>query len=210
MKNEWDDYANDWDSNPDVQLYAEKAYQSLIEIIPVENKSILDFGCGTGALTERINGNAELVLAIDPSSEMVKQLEKKSLSNVVTIADYLTGELADKLINSKQVTTSKQSVTIPEKFDVIIASSVCSFLPDYANTLTLLKSLLVENGTFIQWDWLAESDTDTMGLSIETVEQALKKSAFAEVNITTPFTMKSPKGNTPVLMAIAKNTNTGF
>ena len=38
-------------------------------------------------------------------------------------------------------------------FDLIVASSVCAFVPDYQQTLSDLQLLLKEDGVFVQWDW---------------------------------------------------------
>ena len=55
----WDDIAASWDAESDVQQYADKAYESWqCRVAPlIENVGeirALDFGCGTGLLTERL------------------------------------------------------------------------------------------------------------------------------------------------------------
>ncbi|KGJ93789.1 class I SAM-dependent DNA methyltransferase [Colwellia psychrerythraea] len=191
-KNEWDEYAEDWDSNSDVQSYADKAYAQLLKHCDIDGKTILDFGCGTGVLTNRLSEKAQRVVAIDPSTKMIEVLKGKSLPRVFTISNYLS----ERLINEQP--------ELSNKFDIIVASSVCAFLPNYLEMLTLLKSLLKTNGTFIQWDWLAGNDS-SMGLSENTVQQAFKRCQFSDYQLSTPFDMNSPKGTTRVLMAIGKN-----
>ena len=61
------------------------------------------------------------------------------------------------------------------KFDLIVASSVCSFLPGYEKTLALLKSLLVPGGSFIQWDWQATEGNSDFGLNRERILSAYDK-----------------------------------
>lgn len=192
LNNEWDEYAQNWDINPDVQTYAQKAYSQLIEHCDIEDKSILDFGCGTGVLTQLLSKKAHQVVAIDPSTKMIELLENKSLVNVFTISDYLS----ERLIS--------EQAELSNKFDIIVASSVCSFLPDYPAILTLLKSLLNTEGVLFQWDWLA-ADEFSMGLSEEKVNQAFNDCQFSNFQFSVPFTMNSPKGVTPVLMAIGNN-----
>jgi len=194
LSSEWDEYAEDWDTDPTVIEYAKNAFKSLATEVDLHNLSVLDFGSGTGALTEIISPLVNSVVALDSSPKMITQLNAKKLKNVSTITDILSKELID---NNQE---------LMQKFDLIIASSVCSFLPDYPSTLVLLKSLLKPNGVFIQWDWAAESENSGMGLTEKAIEHALLQSEFSDIKIKSPFVMKSSKGEMPVIMAIAKNT----
>ncbi|WP_411736982.1 class I SAM-dependent DNA methyltransferase [Pseudoalteromonas tetraodonis] len=193
MSNEWDEYAENWDVDPSVEQYAKNAFSELLDSININGLTVLDFGCGTGALTQLMSPSVESIVAIDPSSEMIKLLDKKALNNVTSICDYLSSELV------------KTSPELENKFDLIVASSVCGFLPDYEMTLSLLKSLLKKDGLFVQWDWLSEDDSSGMGLSEKRVKQAFAASGFVSIKVNSPFIMNSSKGNMPVLMAIGKN-----
>lgn len=194
MKNEWDEYAQEWDTNPEVQAYAEQAFQQLTQHCQIAGKTILDFGCGTGSLTALLAKHANKVVALDNAKEMIAQLDSKGFNNVVTINE----ELTDSLIQTHN--------QLAKPFDMIVASSVCGFLPNYPATLILLKSLLKEGGTFIQWDWLADNSaatTASIGFSREEVTQALTQCQFSHIQLSTPFQMNNPKGLMTVLMAIA-------
>lgn len=117
----------------------------------------------------------------------------KNLTNVSAIAGFLTQDLID----------SHPGLT--GKFDLIIASSVCGFLPDYAETLGLLKSLLKSDGVFIQWDWLSNDDSSETGLSENRVLNALTANEFVDIQIKHSFEMKSSESTKPVLMAVGRN-----
>ena len=191
MKNEWDDYAQDWDTDSSVQLYAKNAFEQLIKITNIDGLSILDFGCGTGSLTQLLSPNASHIVALDGSPEMIKQLDNKALGNVSTVAAFLTADNLDALHGP---------------FDLIVASSVCSFLPDYPHTLGLLKTLLKPNGRFVQWDWLASKENPSTGFSLAQVQSAFKYAGFQGVELSTPFDISSSKGTMQVLMASATNS----
>lgn len=193
MSNEWDEYAENWDVDPTVEEYAKNAFSELLDNININGLTVLDFGCGTGALTQLMSPTVKSIVAIDPSPEMIKHLDKKSLNNVSSISDYLSNELV------------QNSPELENKFDLIVASSVCSFLPDYEATLSLLKSLLKKDGLFVQWDWLSNDDSSDMGLSEKRVRQALLANGFVNTRVNSPFIMSSSKGNMPVLMGIGKN-----
>ena len=193
MSNEWDEYAENWDVDPTVEEYAKNAFSALLQNININGLTVLDFGCGTGALTQLMSPIVKSIVAIDPSSEMIKHLDKKALNNVSSISDYLSKELVQNLPEFKS------------KFDVIVASSVCGFLPDYEATLSLLKSLLKDGGVFVQWDWLSNDDSSEMGLSVKRVKQAFVANDFVNAKVKRAFIMSSSEGSMPVLMAIGKN-----
>ena len=193
MSNDWDGYAENWDVDPTVEEYAKNALSELLENIDINGLTVLDFGCGTGALTQLMSPTVKNIVAIDPSSGMIKHLDKKALNNVSSISDYLSKELVQTL------------PVFENKFDLIVASSVCGFLPDYEATLSLLKSLINDGGVFVQWDWLSNDDSSDMGLSEKRVKQAFVANGFVNTRVNSPFIMSSSKGNMPVLMAIGKN-----
>jgi 2-polyprenyl-3-methyl-5-hydroxy-6-metoxy-1,4-benzoquinol methylase len=193
VKNEWDEYAQNWDIDPSVSLYANKVFTQLNRIVDIKEKTILDFGCGTGALTQLMSPIADNIIAIDPSSEMIKKLAQKELKNVATISDYLSENLI------------LQYPTLNNQFDIIVASSVCGFVPEYEVTLGLLKSLLKNDGLFVQWDWLSEEDNATTGLTELRVKNAFEAIDFNIKELSSPFIMQSKKGSMPVLMAVGEN-----
>ena len=193
MSEGWDEYAEGWDSNEDVIEYSEKAFRSLLDAVNLSGLRVLDFGCGTGLLTEKISPKAKEILALDPSEKMVFILTEKNLHNVTAVSE----ELSENLI--------RESKLLSKKFDLIVASSVCSFLPEYEKTLDLLKSLLVPEGTFVQWDWLATEENSDFGLSRETIANAYNKVGLQLQALDQAFVSSSSEGYMPVLMGIAKN-----
>ena len=193
MNEGWDEYAEGWDSNDGVIEYSEKAFKSLLNVVNLNGLRVLDFGCGTGLLTEKISPKAKEILALDPSEKMISILTEKNLHNVTTVSE----ELSESLI--------RESKLLSEKFDLIVASSVCSFLPEYEKTLGLLKSLLVPDGTFVQWDWLATEENSDFGLSRETIANVYNKVGLQLQALDQVFSLNSSEGDMPVLMGIAKN-----
>ena len=191
MSDDWDDYADGWDANEATISFADQTFKSLTSAITLDKPSVFDFGCGTGLLTERLAPLAKQIVALDISEKMVAVLDTKQLPNVSTLTLPLS-------LQALQETPELQL-----KFDLIVASSVCGFLPDYEGTLQLIKSMLSEYGTFVQWDWLATSENTEFGLTKTRVESALTNAGFSNINVTQPFTMDSPEGSMTVLMAIA-------
>ena len=193
MSDSWDDYAEEWDTNIDAITYSEKAYESLANEVNIEGQNILDFGCGTGLLTDRLSPLANNIVAIDTSPKMITILKSKNLPNVTALAEPLTFEL----INNNPAFVNK--------FNIIVASSVFGFLPNYEPILKLLKSLLTANGSLIQWDWLSPDNNPEFGLSETTIKKSLNNTGFKRIKLTKPFYHATEKGNMPVVMGVAKN-----
>ena len=193
MSESWDDYADGWDSNEAVVSYSLKAHESLLNTVELEGCKVLDFGCGTGLLTEKISGQASSVVAIDPSEKMISVLTAKFLENVCTIKKELTQNLIDT------------DESLRSGFDIIVASSALAFVPDYQETLKLLKQLLKKGGCFVQWDWLKENEESGIGFSKKTIELALERAGFPQYSTSVPFSIENSDSSMKVVMGVAKN-----
>jgi len=194
MSESWDDFAEEWDTNEDAIAYSEKVFETLVKEINLEGLNVLDFGCGTGLLTEKMSRLANKIVALDSSGKMVSILNNKKLVNVTTIAEALTDN------------TIKANSSLDKNFNLIVASSVFGFLPEYESTLALLRSLLIPGGLLIQWDWQSSKEDEEFGLSQERIRLAYRESGLVLKSITTPFSHLSPKGSTPVLMGVAEKS----
>ena len=93
---------------------------------------------------------------------------------------------------------------ISNRFELIIASSVCGFLPDYEGTLRFLKSLLAPGGWFVQWDWLAADAGSDHGLTEEVVRNTLVGIGLEDVAVSQPFPMAGKEGEMVVLMGAGR------
>ncbi len=193
MSSEWDEFAGEWDSNSDVIRYSEEAFKSLEAVVSLDGSNILDFGAGTGLLTEKMSSRARQVVAMDTSSKMIDVLKRKSLSNVKTIDDGLSEALIAK------------SDLLHPKFDLIVASSVCGFVPDYTATLSHLKSLLVPGGLFVQWDWLATEEDPNVGMSEQTITAGFDSVGLELMSLSQPFSLVISEKRLAVLMGVGKS-----
>ncbi|NRB39775.1 MAG: class I SAM-dependent methyltransferase [Pseudomonadales bacterium] len=194
MSENWDEHAKIWDSRNDVQTYSKLAFESLCQHHNPEYLNVLDFGCGTGLLTEKIAAVANTVIAIDSSQAMIAVLENKNLTNV----EAIVCEISQDSINENPSLTSG--------FDLIVASSVCNFLPDLEKTLSDLKSLLVPGGLFIQWDWQRSDADSDFGFTREQILASYENVGLNAVSVSQAFSLSIPNGNSMnVLIGIARN-----
>jgi 2-polyprenyl-3-methyl-5-hydroxy-6-metoxy-1,4-benzoquinol methylase len=167
----WDEQAGTWDEDAAVRAYSEGAFSSLLRLaadglLKLDGARILDFGCGTGLLTEKLSPRAESVVALDTSTAMIQVLNDKAaalgLANVETIAAPL------------QKAMSANPRLFGQKFDLVACSSVLAFLDDYPETVRELGQLLCPGGVFVQWDWeLDPTSEEPFGLTRFQIDRAL-------------------------------------
>ncbi len=194
MSNEWDDFASGWDANEDVLVYAQKAFDSLTrKVLPFVSDlpvgRVLDFGCGTGLLSEKLSLACDQIVAVDTSTRMVdvfqEKITKAGIGNITTLSIAINAA------------TVSESVALASKFDMVLASSVCSFLPDYEATLTVLTSLLKSGGHFVQWDWLAD-------MPVARIRSAFDTSGLVTLSIEEAFSITADEKPMPVVMGIGR------
>ena len=192
MSDSWDDYAQGWDDNPDVIYYSQLAFNSLCQRYDVAGLKVLDFGCGTGLLSEKLSQAGACVVAVDPAVKMIEVLASKKLDKV----DALACEITDETINKQPLLSSD--------FDLVVASSVCIFLPDFVVTLKALTSLLKTGGVFMQWDWMSSEENPDFGFDNHTLLKAYQTVGLSLVDISKGFSITSDKGAMDVIMGVAK------
>ena len=174
--NEWDAVAGEWDDSNAVRAYASAAFQSLGRIaeqngILLDGARVIDFGCGTGVLTERLVAAGSEVVAIDTSQAMLAGVDRKIAERGWTT-----------------VRTSTDLTVADERFDLIVCSSVCGFLDDYPAVARELASTLRPGGVFVQWDWeRIDGGEDQHGLSRSEITDALGAAGLERIAVGPDF-----------------------
>ncbi len=189
---DWNEHAEYWDDLDEAKDYAKKIFHLLTDRINLDNLTILDFGCGTGLLTDYMRKDARHIVAVDSAEKMIEVLNGKHYKNVETIV----GELSN-------VTVDQNSI-LQNKFDLIVAASVCAFLPNYQEVLAIIKSLLKPNGVFVQWDWLRSEKDPNFGFTEEMIRNNYEIAGLKVESVDIPFHMMENEEKMEVLMAIGK------
>jgi SAM-dependent methyltransferase len=96
----------------------------------VNEKNILDFGCGTGIYAKLLTKKGAIVKGFDISPKMLEIAKKENPT-----LDLRLG--------------SGNKIPFKEKFDIIFASLVLNYFEDWNNVFIQLKELLNREGIFI-------------------------------------------------------------
>ncbi|MFV0553785.1 MAG: GNAT family N-acetyltransferase [Mangrovibacterium sp.] len=190
---DWDNYADTWEDTPGVKDFAQHCFLDITSRFKLQGLRVLDFGCGTGLLTELLAAAGAEIVAVDASTRMIEMLQQKQLPHVQCLVSELS---ATDLYNQP---------AFQQPFDLIVASSVLAFVPNQAEKLAQLKSLLKEDGKIMQWDWLKVEEQADFGFFPEELEKLYAEAELNVINIGESFTVKSENGTFKALLACAEN-----
>ena len=131
-----------------------------------------DFGCGTGLLSERLVAEGATVEAVDTSTAMLEVLDAKIVQH-----------------GWAGVRTSRELPPESARFDLVVCSSVCSFLEDYQGTVDELAARLQPGGLLVQWDWERTED-DHHGLTRDEIMETLTRVGLVNASVGTGFAIQ--------------------
>lgn len=190
MAQDWDGLAKNWESNPATEQFAQSVFEQLQQLTQLDGIKVLDFGCGTGQLSQRLSPMVKDIVALDASEAMIEELDKKELANVEPVVDALSRGLV------------AQHPAFRGQFDLVVASSVLAFVEDLDASLKISHSLLNHGGYFVHFDWIAESEQD--GFTLAKSKRALIDAGFTEVESQHVFDITSDGKTMSVLMGLGR------
>jgi ubiquinone/menaquinone biosynthesis C-methylase UbiE len=131
---DFDKEAAVWDANPGrVKLAHDVADAIIRELKPTEDLDVLDFGCGTGLVTLRLQPLVRAITGVDSSQGMLAVLrdkvKKQGLQNV-----------------SPQFVDFESGDRVAGQFHLIVSSMTMHHVPDIAALLRLWFDLLLPGG----------------------------------------------------------------
>ncbi|MBE4296569.1 class I SAM-dependent methyltransferase [Vibrio parahaemolyticus] len=190
MAQDWDGLAKNWESNPATEQFAQSVFAQLQQLTQLDGIKVLDFGCGTGQLSQLLSPIVKDIVALDASEAMIEELDKKELLNVEPVVDALSRGLV------------AQHPAFRGQFDLVVASSVLAFVDDVESSLDIAHSLLNEGGYFVHFDWVVESEQD--GFTLSRSENALSNAGFVDVEAKKVFDITSDGQTMSVLMGVGR------
>ncbi len=128
-----------YDNQPDnVVLYLEeKLFSEMISLMKLDNKNILDIGCGTGRHWERLlSCNPSMLLGVDTSTEMLEKLKEKfPLAEVFVPENYSLKNLEDGsfdlIISTLTIGHIKEIGKYFEEWDRVLKSNCEIIITDF-------------------------------------------------------------------------------
>ncbi len=131
--------------------YERPAMMAVLSGVGLEDKRVLEIGCGAGVLTEWMIEQRAEVTAFDVSAEMLKLARER----VGERARILAHDLHKPLYFASGAS-----------FDLVVASLVFHYLRDWRAVLDELRRVLVPGGRVVfsthhpSWDWLNHTPDD--------------------------------------------------
>ncbi|QDT98212.1 class I SAM-dependent DNA methyltransferase [Gimesia aquarii] len=132
----YDEFAREYDSAIQNNSYnAHYERPSLLSLLPeVNEKTVIDLGCGPGLYSKFLVENGAKVTAVDGSQEMI-QIVKEKLGDKI---QCYVQNLADGLPNEQDQT-----------FDVAVCPLMIHYLEDFTKLFSDIKRILKSDGIFI-------------------------------------------------------------
>lgn len=143
-RKDFDKEAAQWDANPGrVTLARDVADAVIREVHPTREMDALDFGCGTGLVTLRLQPLVGTITGMDSSRGMLAVLESK-----------VTGR---GLVNVRtRFLDLEKGKTVDGRYHLIVSSMTLHHVPDPAALIAQLSGALLPGGTLAVADLDAE------------------------------------------------------
>ncbi len=126
----YDAFADTYDEV--IEKLESKVLEKIIPLIPNTAKSVLDLGCGTGALASHLPNDLEVLVGVDISKKMLEKAMKKKAYTRLVHQDVCAFLIADA-----------------GQYDAIIASDVTPYLSDLKGFLSLVQRRLEAGGVLL-------------------------------------------------------------
>ncbi len=123
--------AKKWDTEPKIKL-AKIIANNIKQDIDIRNKSVMEFGAGTGLITFNLVDDVKEALLVDVSDGMLEVCKEKIHKNNYENINIMNINLTN--------------LVLEEKFDVIYTSMALHHTSDVNKTIENLKAMLKENG----------------------------------------------------------------
>ena len=165
---EWDSMAGEWDDLASGYRDGLVGLWDQHDLIQ-SDLTVVDFGCGSGLLTEKLRLRVKKVICIDASPLMMEQVRRKILQG-----QWDNGEAQSAILSEMSHEVQQEMEELYGTVDLTVASSVLSFIPDLAGTVKVLGKLLKNGGKLVHSDW-PKTEKNPEGFSIESVKEMHKQ-----------------------------------
>ena len=143
-RKDFDKEAAQWDANPGrVKLAQDVADVMVREVLPAKDQDALDFGCGTGLVTLKLQPLVKSIMGVDSSPGML---------------DVLASKVRDRQIRNvrTQYVDLEHGGKVEGRYHLIVSSMTLHHVPDPAELIAQLADALLPGGTLAVADLDAE------------------------------------------------------
>ena len=166
MEHHFNHRAESFDSSKN-QFLADLVCQQVEKQVPdLSNKSVLDFGGGTGLIALPLAKQAKSVTLVDIADKMLAQARLKIESQKLANLDLIQQDLLLE--------------PLEEEFDLIIVSRVLHHMPNLEASLAMFKEPLTHGGQLFIADY-TKPDEEEHGFIISELEENLNQQGFSEI-----------------------------
>ena len=140
--------AKTFDERPFIRNLAQGAGLALQSKIGLQaDWDVLEFGCGTGLVLQRVVDNVSVAVGVDSSEGMIQVLNEKAVKKITACCLQLSPS------NTLQQYFKQQNISgVPDKFDLIYSSMTLHHLQNVPATVRLLKAYLKPGGVLTAFD----------------------------------------------------------
>jgi trans-aconitate methyltransferase len=133
-------------------------------LAPQKEEHILDVGCGTGTLTEKIRESGAIVTGIDASSEMIAKA-KAAYPHI----KFFVKDATDFSFN--------------EKFDAVFSNATFHWIKDHSKVLQSIHNSLKQGGRFV-YEMGAKHNVEKIHIVVKKIliDEGFHDNATTEVN----------------------------
>jgi ubiquinone/menaquinone biosynthesis C-methylase UbiE len=186
IRKDFDKDAAQWDDNPiKVKMATDVAAAIIQEAKPAKNMDVMDFGCGTGLVTLKLQPLVKSITGVDSSQGMLAALQNK-------VAQQALGNVFTRFVDFEHGKHAQGS------FDLIVSSMTLHHVPD---TLALFKewSALLRPGGQVSFADLDAEDGSFhsdktgvfhFGFDRDVLKQMLHEAGFSDFSATTATVVK--------------------
>lgn len=195
----FDDRAATWDDDPAKRERAQVVADCIRSAVPLTPTTrVLEYGAGTGLVTQALQSSVGPVTLADTSAGMRKVMEDKVAAGAITDARIWDTDLA---------------VDDPpdERFDLIVTVMTLHHIPDLEPVLARFHSLLADGGHLCAVDLEAEDGSfhgegfhGHHGFDTEALTAMLTAAGFGDVDVTPCHAVVRGEGTFPLFLATAR------
>lgn len=200
----FDERAATWDDEPGHVDRAARVATALRATIPLgPTTRLLEYGAGTGLVTQELRGDIGPATLADASAGMRAVMERKVAAGALPGARVWDLDLARDPVPA-------------DRFDVIVTVLVLHHIPDVTPVLAGFAELLVDDGQLCVVDLEAEDGSfhgeghDVHhGFERDELQSQLEAAGFADVTFTPCGDVERPHGTFPMFLATARRGSSG-